>query len=141
MSELQKRNIFVDYHTGNPGKTKYQVWKYFSELGVAKQTIFDVLNKCERFGSVERTLGSRRLAKKMKRKQKALLITETVKKGQSQNQTANKFRISQSYVFSYSEKKSSTGIQKGKISLGLNCSERSSKNIMRKTTQLNGQSQ
>ena len=79
LSKPQKRNIIVDYHTRNPGKTKYQVWKYFSELGVAKQTIYDVLNKYERFGSVERTLGSGRLAKKMKRKQKALLITETVK--------------------------------------------------------------
>lgn len=117
LSELQKRNIIVDYHTGNPGKTKYQVWKYFSELGVAKQTIYDVLNRHESLGSVERTLGSGRLAKKMKKKQKALLITETVEKGKSQNQTASKFRISQSYVCRILRKSGLRAYKKQKVPL------------------------
>ena len=82
-----------------------------------------------------------RLAKKMKRKQKALLITETGKKGKSQNQTANKFRISQSYVCRILRKKVLWAYKKQKSSFGFNWSEKSSKNRMRKTTQLNFQSQ
>ena len=53
----------------------------------------------------------------MKRKQKALLITETVKKGKSQNQTANKFRISQSYVCRILRKKDLRAYKKQKFPL------------------------
>ena len=53
----------------------------------------------------------------MKRKQKALLITETVKKGKSQNQTLNKFRISQWYVYRILRKKGLRAYKKQKVPL------------------------
>ena len=96
---IDRRRIVGNYYIKFKHLGKTHTVKYFQRMNVKRTTIYSIIRRLEKNGSVERKSGSGRPAIKMpKKKVNALKDSLIGKLGISQRKLANRFNIGQSYL-------------------------------------------
>ncbi|PAA78453.1 hypothetical protein BOX15_Mlig014997g1 [Macrostomum lignano] len=101
LNEEQRRRLVVQYTTEHPGQSNHAIAKYFAEVGVARSTVYAILNRYEEGGeeSVLRSAGSGCHRTELKvTNAEVKNIVKDAQRGLSQREIARKFDISQAYV-------------------------------------------
>ena len=97
----QRQNLIVQFV--DRWKHRRNDWKsmtayHFMDQGFPKSTIYSVLSRFERTGSLERKRGSKKAIKMILRKREVLRRAANHKTGISQQKFAVRFGCSQSYI-------------------------------------------
>ena len=99
MNEYQRRAIIVQYKESHPNSSKYDVAKYFRELGISESTTYSILTAYEERGNIEREVGSGRKAEIMTAAERKHLVQDAISaECTSQRKLAAKYEISHQYV-------------------------------------------
>ena len=97
-NEQQRRDIIIQYHISHPDESFNKVAVYFKELGIARQTVYDVLNHFKDRKSSERAQGSGKVAEKMDDKKVKKMLKEIQSNSLSMREVASKYEIHYTYV-------------------------------------------
>lgn len=116
LNEEQRRRLVVQYKIDHPELSNNAVAKYFAELGVARSTVYGILDRYSEAGeaAVLRKEGSGRPATKVTDSLKETMASDA-KRGLSQREIARKFDISQPYVNEILKKQGLSAFKKEKV--------------------------
>lgn len=92
------RKLVVQYKILHPNESTYSIAKYFSELGIAQRTVYNIVEKYNDTGTTSKLPGSGRSPEKMPEKRKEALVVDALTGGVSQRDLAAKYDISLAYV-------------------------------------------
>ncbi|MEE4248748.1 MAG: hypothetical protein V2I33_25500 [Kangiellaceae bacterium] len=99
LNQNQVRQLVVHYHAQHPEASTYSIAKYFSEIGIAQRTVYNIIEKYAKTGQTSKSSGSGRPAEKMTEKKKDALVVDAMSEtGLSQRDLARKYDISLAYV-------------------------------------------